>query len=183
MIKIDFINESAYKFDFDEKSLSKKIAKTVFEMEKCQFDFSFSISLVSNKKIRLINKQERGIDKATDVLSFPNLEYDKPSTFKKYVKIINGKSKKDGSKFKSYLIDITALDVENNTIFLGDVIISYDMLVKQAKLYNHSIKREYSFLLTHSLLHLLGYDHMIEKDEKKMFRKQDEVLNKLKIYR
>ena len=170
MIKIDFINDNKYKFDFDEKRLSQKIAKTIFEIEKCPYDFSFSISLVSNRKIRTINRNERGIDKSTDVLSFPNLDYDKPASFKKYVKA-NG------------LVDISVLDTENNTIFLGDVVISYDTLLKQAKLYNHSIKREYSFLLTHSLLHLLGYDHMTKKDENKMFKKQDMVLEQLKIYR
>ena len=177
MIKIDFINDNKYKFDFDEVRLSKKIAKTVFEMEKCPYDFSFSISLVSNRKIRTINRNERGIDKATDVLSFPNLEYNTPANFKKYVK-----TKKGGST-KNALIDISVLDADNKTIFLGDVVISYDTLIKQAKLYNHSVKREYSFLLTHSLLHLLGYDHMTKKDEIKMFKKQDMILDQLKIYR
>lgn len=182
MIKIDLINDRNYKFDFDEKLLSKKIAMTIFEMERCPYDFSFSISLVSDRRIRTLNCNERGVDKATDVLSFPNVEFDKPAFFKKYIKetkaIIN---KKQVVKYS--LKDISILDVENNTIFLGDIVISYDAVLKQAKLYNHSIKREYSFLLTHSLLHLLGYDHIVKKDENIMFKKQDEILDKLRIYR
>ena len=183
MIKIDFINDNLYKFDFNEKLLSKKIAKAIFEMEKCPYDFSFSISLVSNKKIRTINRVERGIDKTTDVLSFPNLEYHTPATFKKYVKVVNNNCNKKSNKVKDIVIDISALDMESHTIFLGDIVISYDALLKQAKLYNHSIRREYSFLLTHSLLHLLGYDHIIKKDENKMFKKQSMILDQLKIYR
>ena len=57
----------------------------------------------------------------------------------------------------------------------------HDKILEQSKLYNHSIKREYSFLLVHSLLHLLGYDHMDIKDERKMFKKQDEILDSLNI--
>ena len=183
MIIIDFINDNKYKFDFDEEKLSKKIAKTIFEMEKCPYDFSFSISLVSNRRIKTINRVERGIGRATDVLSFPNIEYDKPASFKRYVRIAKDSPNKNNSRNKKTIIDVSILDTGNNTIFLGDVVISYETLLKQARLYNHSIKREYSFLLTHSLLHLLGYDHMVKKDEAKMFKKQDEILDKLKIYR
>ena len=124
---------------------------------------------MSKYVIRRLNRENRGIDKVTDVLSFPSIDFNKPSDFSKYVH--NGK------------IDISILNLNNNTIFLGDVIICYDKVLSQAKKYNHSIKREYAFLLTHSLLHLLGYDHMNEKDENIMFEKQERVLNNLKILR
>ena len=66
---------------------------------------------------------------------------------------------------------------------LGDIYISMDKTYEQAKLYNHSIKRELCFLATHGILHLLGYDHMNEEEEKIMFKRQEELLNAYKIQR
>ena len=60
---------------------------------------------------------------------------------------------------------------------LGDIYISYEKAIEQAELYNHSVKREVFFLATHGILHLLGYDHMEEEDEKVMFGKQNELLD------
>ncbi len=155
MIKIGFNNDNNYRFEFDEKRLSKRISKAVFDLENLHANFSFDISLVSKERIRSINKKTRGINKITDVLSFPFI---------------------DGN-------GLTITDFDTKTIFLGDVVICYDKIISQAKLYNHSVKREYSFLLTHSLLHLLGYDHISKKQEKIMFDKQDTVLENLGIYR
>lgn len=197
MIKIDIMNENEYTLPFDEKRLSKKIAEKVFEVENISYDFSFTISIVSNKKIKSINNKMRGINKSTDVLSFPNIDLKRPSDIKKYIKI-KKKSNADNMELKSrkinsqkvlhnqkkeILIDLSIMDMESKTIFLGDVVISYETMLKQAKDYGHSIKREYSFLLTHSLLHLLGYDHMVKKDENKMFKKQRLVLSSLSINR
>lgn len=186
MIKIDIINENEYTLPFDEKRLSKKIAQKVFEVENISYDFSFTISIVSNKKIKSINKKMRGIDKSTDVLSFPYINFDKPSNFKKYIKtkrIILISNWKESIIKPKYIIDPSIMDIDSNTIYLGDIVISYDTMIKQAKDYGHSIKREYSFLLTHSLLHLLGYDHMVKKDENKMFKKQELILSSLSINR
>lgn len=169
MIKIDIDNNKIYKFEFNLDILTKRIAKEVFINEKLLYDFSFNVKIVDSKEIKKINYKERNINKITDVLSFPNINFSKPSNFKKYV------NNKD--------IDVSIIDLDTKTIFLGDVIICYDMILKASKKYGHSIKREYSFLLTHSLFHLLGYDHMNEKDEKVMFSKQEKVLNNLKIYR
>ena len=72
---------------------------------------------------------------------------------------------------------------KNMPIMLGDIFICCDVAKKQAKAYNHSLKREYAFLFLHGLLHLFGYDHMNEEDEKEMFRLQDEILNNLDIRR
>ena len=66
---------------------------------------------------------------------------------------------------------------------LGDIFISYDKVIEQANLYNHSILRELSFLITHGVLHLLGYDHMEKEDEEVMFKKQDLILERLGINR
>ncbi len=72
---------------------------------------------------------------------------------------------------------------ENTDYYLGDVIISYPRLIEQAKEYEHSNKRELYFLITHGFLHLLGYDHLNEEEEKIMFKKQEELLNKYDIRR
>lgn len=66
---------------------------------------------------------------------------------------------------------------------LGDIYISYDKAVDQAREYNHSLKREILFLITHGILHLLGYDHLTKEDEEKMFKKQDELLDKYGVKR
>ena len=166
-IIINFDVSDKYVFEFDYKSLAKKITKKLLELENLNYDFSYNLSIVDKLTIKKINKENRNINKITDVLSFPNIDFKKPSSFKGYV--------------KDDVYDVSILDLTTKTIFLGDVVMCYDKILDQSKLYNHSIKREYSFLLVHSLLHLLGYDHMDIKDERKMFKKQDEILDSLNI--
>lgn len=104
----------------------------------------FNVIIVDNDSIHKINKEYRGIDRPTDVITFA-LEDNKQ-------------------------INIPEVRV------LGDIYISYDKVISQAKEYNHSIKREICFLAVHGLLHLLGYDHMKKEDEIKMFSLQKELL-------
>ena len=158
-----------HSFGFDELSLSKKIIKEILLFEKIHESVSVNISIVGKNKIKTLNRVNRDIDKVTDVLSFPNIQFGKNVSFNKLI------------KNKSLFAQI--YDFDSKSIFLGDVVICYEKVFSQSKKYNHSIKREYSFLLTHSILHLLGYDHMNKKDEGVMFNIQDEVLNKLKILR
>ncbi|MCK5811833.1 MAG: rRNA maturation RNase YbeY [Clostridiales bacterium] len=119
-------------------------------------DFLITITLVDNKTIKDINLQFREIDKETDILSFPILE-----------------NKKGELLYKSYDINH-----ETNTIFLGDLIISYEKIITQAKDYGHSFERETAFLLVHGMLHLIGYDHVTDEDEKMMRNIQNEILDK-----
>lgn len=111
----------------------------------------FNIIIIDNEKIHEINREYRGVDRPTDVITFA-LEDHK---------------------------DIEFEDIR----LLGDVYISIEKARSQAEEYGHSLKREISFLTIHGLLHLLGYDHMNEEDEKIMFDKQDELLNKTKYRR
>lgn len=114
-----------------------------------------SVTLVDNEGIRELNKEHRDIDRETDVLSFP-LGDD------------------DGYE----------VDPDNDAIMLGDIVISLEKAAQQAQEYGHSYRREVAFLITHSLFHLLGYDHVnSEEEEKEMFGKQDKVLDKLGITR
>lgn len=105
----------------------------------------FNVIIIDNDSIHKINKEYRGIDRPTDVITFA-LEDDKK-------------------------IDTPEVRI------LGDIYISYDKVISQAKEYGHSIKRELCFLGVHGLLHLLGYDHMNKKDEEEMFSLQKELLD------
>ena len=167
MLKINIYNK--YDFGFNISSLSKKVINELLHLEKVNKDILLNILIVGSKKIKTINKNERGIDKVTDVLSFPNIPFKQSADFSTI--ILNKK------------IYSSVYDYENKCFYFGDIVICYDKVISQSKKYGHSVKREYAFLLTHSMLHLLGYDHMKCKDEKIMFDKQDIVLNKLKILR
>ena len=107
----------------------------------------FNVIIINNDEIHEINRKYRGVDRATDVISFA-LEDDK--TFEV---------------------------VETNMRILGDIYISIDKVREQAENYGHSLKRELSFLVVHGLLHLLGYDHMNEEEEKEMFKLQELILD------
>ena len=141
--------------DLDIKRISQKVVNYVLDYFNCKYICEIEITITNNEEIRQINNETRSIDKATDVLSFPYLEFDKPGQ-------IN---------------DNFELNPENDSLYLGEIIISIDKVIEQANEYNHSNIREFAFLLTHSMLHLLGYDHMVKDDEDVMFKLQDELLD------
>ena len=139
----------------DMEQLIEMCTRAALEEEQIEEDAQVSVTLVDNEVIREINNEHRGIDKATDVLSFPLGDEDSFDT-----------------------------DPETGAILLGDIVISLERAKEQAEEYGHSYRREVAFLITHSLFHLLGYDHVdSEEDEKLMFGKQDKVLEKLGITR
>ncbi len=139
----------------DMEQLIEMCTRAALEEEQIEEDAQVSVTLVDNEAIREINNEHRGIDKATDVLSFPLGDEDSFDT-----------------------------DPETGAILLGDIVISLERAKEQAEEYGHSYRREVAFLITHSLFHLLGYDHVdSEEDERLMFSKQDKVLEKLGITR
>lgn len=143
------------------EQLLQSVCEAVMELEECDFDAEISITFVDNEAIRQINAEHRGIDKATDVLSFPMLEFDE-----------NG------------VADEAELDSDGELVMLGDIVISMERAREQSIEFGHSFKREIAFLTAHSMLHLLGYDHVDDPEgEKIMCQKQDEVLNSLNITR
>ena len=109
-----------------------------------------SVSIVDNEMIHQINKEYRGVDRPTDVISFAFMDND---------------SERDHKLHNPGLVD------------LGEIYISLPKAKSQANEYGHSLERELDFLFIHGLLHLCGYDHMNENDEKVMFSLQDEILN------
>ena len=148
------------------KELEHTIEFTLKE-EDVNIPFEISLLFVDNDEIREINNETRNIDKETDVLSFPMLDYPKDRVFK--------------DVYKNYEFDETYMDGEE--LVLGDIVLSLEKALEQSNEYNHSFKREASYLVVHSVLHLLGYDHM-EEDEKKVMRKREEdILGQLDIKR
>ena len=147
-MELDFVS---YLEDFDNyEEIYLRLLKRTFAHLKLKFDPIISVSLVDNEFIHKMNKEYRGIDRPTDVISFAFLDNE----------------------------DRVSLYKSKEPVVLGDIYISIDKAKEQAVEYQHSLERELSFLFVHGLLHLLGYDHMNEEDEKVMFKLQDEILQK-----
>ena len=153
-----------YEFTKEEKSVAKKVFKTVCKLHGIKSNaISVEITMVNMREIHQLNLTTRQVDKPTDVLSYPALE-----------NIIFPFDK------KNYL---DMLSPENNTLYIGEIIICREIMKEQAVEYGHSEQRELAFLVTHGLLHLLGYDH-IEDDMRNVMRtKEDEVLQTAKFFR
>ena len=151
--------------DIDAEELFSYCAKAVLDDAKCPYECEISLLLVDNESIKEINASTRNIDKVTDVLSFPANEFETPGDFTNI----------DENKFE--------FNPESGELILGDIVISQDRVISQAKEYEHSEKRELAFLIVHSMLHLIGYDHMEESDRILMEDKQKQVMNILNIHR
>lgn len=160
-------NEVEASFDFDIEELAGTVAEAVLKMENCTHEVEINLLITDNAGIQEINKEFRDIDRPTDVLSFPTVSYDEPGDFS----VIDGEQKVD------------LLDPDTGNISFGDIVINEDRVREQAKEYGHSEKREFAFLVAHSMLHLCGYDHMEEDEAKVMEKKQNDVLESLGITR
>lgn len=160
-------NETDREFPFDIEEVAKAVGNQVLKNENCKYDnFAINVLVTDNEGIREYNNQFRNIDKETDVLSFPNLEFDTPGVY--YIP--------EGE-------EADYLDPETDELILGDIILSVDRIYSQAEEYGHSIKREFAFLVAHSMLHLSGYDHMTEEEAKVMEARQEKALEDLGITR
>ena len=148
-------------FDFDHMKLYESSVRAVLEAEKCPLDIVVTLILTDDESIRFINRENRGIDKATDVLSFPMLDFTSPSDFTVAAE------------------DVLAKDPDTGETNMGDIIISKDRMTEQASQYGHDIQREFAFLIVHSMLHLCGYDHIEEEDRKLMEERQKIIMDKL----
>lgn len=154
------LNEEAEALEPAILDTLKRCIEQTLLMEDFPFDAEISLSITDNEGIRELNREQRGIDKETDVLSFPMLTLE------------------DG------VLIVEDSDLIDNCVFLGDIVISLPKAREQAEAYGHSLLREMGFLAVHSMLHLLGYDHELgEAEEKEMFAKQEEVLSALSLTR
>ena len=161
-MKVPIRNEQT-KFKVDKKirDLVRLAVKTSLLYMDFPTNAEISVMFVDNESIRVLNSEHRGIDKATDVLSFPLFEYDE-----------------DGEIIEEEL-DFSP----NGEMILGDIVISLERAAEQAEEYGHSFEREIGFLTVHSMLHLFGFDHMTPEDEAEMFEYQAEILDDMGLKR
>ena len=145
-MELDFENLGPAQYSAYEEVFNDLMKKTLSFLS-IKDNYIVDVTIIDNQEIHKINKEYRGVDRPTDVISFAFFDDENESLVK-------------GDAPKS----------------LGQILISYQKAEEQAKEYGHSLNRELSFLFVHGLLHLLGYDHMNEKDEKEMFKLQDDIL-------
>ncbi len=158
-------NEHEYCFSFDAGNLAESVISAVLDQEGCPYEAEVSLSLVDEEEIQEINRNFRNTDRVTDVLSFPMQDFEQPAVY----------------DFLEESAD--AFHPESGELLLGDIMICVPRMRIQAREYGHGEKREFAFLVAHSVLHLLGYDHMTEAERKAMEARQRLVLNDLQITR
>lgn len=143
--------EAAVQNEEELRALITRCALQVLESEGIDFDCFIDVTIVDGETIREMNAEYRDKDAVTDVLSFPMYEF------------WNGEAEEE--------LDA---DPETDCVMLGDMILNYDRAVEQAQDFGHSTERECGFLTVHSVLHLLGYDHEREEDDRLLMRKKEE---------
>lgn len=158
--------ETAVHFDFDYRKLANDVILYTIDHEGFPYEAEINLTLVDNERIRVMNREYREIDRPTDVLSFPMLEYDEAGVFTELEDSVEDNFNPDTGE-----------------IILGDIIISVPKAEEQAEEFGHTVRREFAFLIVHSMLHLFGYDHMTAEEAAFMENKQREILEVLKITR
>ena len=160
-------NETNAEFDFDIEKTALLVGEKVLETEGFEYDAEVGLTITGDEGIRELNREFRDIDAPTDVLSFPNVSYEEAGDFS----VIESEQKND------------LYDPDTGMIMFGDIVINENRVRSQALEYGHSEKREFAFLVAHSMLHLCGYDHMEEDEARIMEEKQENVLGALGITR
>ena len=153
--------QNKIKVEDNLKELINEAVKLSLDIEGVNLQSEVSIYFVDNVKMREINNEQRGIDKETDVLTFPIANFSR------------GKLK----------LETGDIDMDCGLLVLGDIVVSLEKAKSQAELYGHSMEREVLFLITHGMYHILGYDHLDKKTEQEMICKQEVVLDKLNLKR
>ncbi|MCM1135656.1 MAG: rRNA maturation RNase YbeY [Clostridium sp.] len=159
-------NEAGAEFGFDIKKTVDAVMGEVLDMEGCPYEAQVNLLITDNEGIRGFNREHRQLDAPTDVLSFPMIAFEKEADFS----IVEEE-------------EADYFDFESGELLLGDIIVCADKVREQAEKYGHSLKREFAFLVAHSMLHLCGYDHMEQEQARRMEEKQEKVLAQLGITR
>ena len=157
--------EAGRELDFDYQDIIRRVIERALDYEGCPYEAEVSVVLTDDAAIREANREFRGIDRATDVLSFPMVEYRQPGDFSPL--------EEQDSCFHP----------ESGELLLGDILISIDHVWIQAEEYGHSRQREMAFLGAHSMLHLMGYDPMEDAERIRMEERQEGILKDLGITR
>ena len=180
-MKIELINE----INFDNQAVTDRMQEVIagavdYAARIAELDESFEVclTLTDDEGIHALNKEHRGVDAPTDVLSFPLLEfssdgsdeedYEEPEDYEDY---------EDYDPLEDYR------NPQSGNIMLGDIVVNLDRAAEQAESYGHSFEREACYLCVHSVLHLFGYDHMVEDEKAQMRALEEEIMNGFGIKR
>ena len=156
-VNIDFEVEKRLDLQFED--IINEIIEAAITYEKCPYECEISVVITDDEGIHQLNKEARGIDSPTDVLSFPMVDWETPADFD--------------------VIDEEDSDIFNpgsGELLLGDIVLNQNRIESQAEEYGHTERRELAFLVAHSMLHLFGYDHMEDDERVEMERRQKEIL-------
>lgn len=156
---VNIENEYLCEISMDYLHIIHDIVDTAVSYVQCPYDVEVNVLLTDNERIQEINRESRGIDRPTDVLSFPMIDFQKPEEF---------------TMVEEHPEDY--FDQDTGALNLGDIVISVDKVYEQAREFGHSPERELAFLVAHSMLHLSGYDHEAAAEQLIMETKQEEIL-------
>lgn len=160
-----FEEEGSLQLTLSCEELATKVIEMALDYAECPYEAEVNLLLTMNHEIQEMNHDFRGIDRPTDVLSFPMIDYETAGEF-------------------DFLENTPeCFNPETGELMLGDIVISKEKVISQAEEYGHSIEREYAFLIAHSMLHLFGFDHIEESERIVMEQKQAEILERLQILR
>ncbi len=162
---IDIAYETKEQLDIKYEPIINKVISEAIDYEECPYECEVNVVLTDNEGIHQVNKEFRNIDRPTDVLSFPMVQYEEPSDFSQVEEMED------------------CFHPETGELLLGDIMISVEKIKEQAKAYGHSIERELGFLIAHSMLHLFGYDHLEDVERDVMELRQSEILNNIGLTR
>lgn len=160
-----FEDEGNLELPLSCEEIANDVVEAALDYVNCPYEAEVNLLLTMNEEIHQMNLNFREIDRPTDVLSFPMVEYETAGDF-------------------DFLENADEyFHPESGELMLGDIVISKEKVLSQAEEYGHSVTREYAFLIAHSMLHLFGYDHMEDAERVEMERMQKEILEGLKILR
>ncbi len=163
---INIAKEIELSFDFSEDEYVEKVINAAMDYIDCPYEAEINVLFTDNAGIHEMNLEYREMDRPTDVLSFPMVEYETPGNF-------DDLEEEQGDCFHP----------ETGELLLGDIVLSYDKIKEQAAEFGHSELREMCFLIAHSMLHLFGFDHMEEEEREQMEQMQREIMEQLQILR
>lgn len=154
------------KFEFDLVQVARKVCEQILRQEGCPYRAEISLVVTGGEEVHQLNREFRGIDRTTDVLSFPGVDFETPADFS----LVEEN-------------EAAYMDPETECLMLGDIVINAEKVKEQAAEYGHSQLREFAFLVAHSMLHLCGYDHIDPADAEVMEPRQEFAMRELGIGR
>lgn len=160
-MNINIINELNIVYPPELDNIITTVIEEAIDFQNCPYECEVNVSIVDNAYIHELNRESRGIDRPTDVLSFPMVDFELPGDL--------SVAEKNPEEY---------FNPDTGELLLGDIIISLERAEAQAEEYGHSLKREIAFLTAHSMLHLFGYDHMTDEERIQMEEMQEEILER-----